>query len=223
VTSTMNKPSSKLSIPKRQGPDKKAETKIDLELVRRCQAGDEAAFSELVTRYQRKVYSIALGMVKNPEDAMDVAQDAFIKVHRYIGNFQGSSSFYTWLYRIVVNLCIDHLRRKGNKAHMEYDERIGRQDQLPEAGAVIGNRLDTNPSKVQGRKELARHISAAVAELPEYHRAVIIMREIEGLSYEEMATATKVSKGTIMSRLHHARQKLKLSLSEYLEGDMVVK
>ena len=219
----MNKLSQKLSINKKALEDKKAETKIDLQLVRRCQAGDEEAFGELIKRYQRKVFSIALGMVKNPDDAMDIAQDAFIKVHRYIGNFQGSSSFYTWLYRIVVNLSIDHLRKASNRGNMEFDEKIGYQNRLAEEGAPVGKRLDTNPSKMQGRRELAVHIQAAINGLPPYHRAVIVMREIEGMSYAEMAKTMEVSKGTIMSRLHHARQKLQQSLSGYLEGDMVVK
>ncbi|MCP4676142.1 MAG: sigma-70 family RNA polymerase sigma factor [Deltaproteobacteria bacterium] len=196
---------------------------MDLELVRRCQADDETAFGQLVERYQRKVFTIALSMVKNPEDAMDIAQDAFIKVHRYIGNFQGSSSFYTWLYRIVVNLCSDHLRRTGKRINMDFDERIGSQSHAEHGNAVVANRLDTNPSKNLGRKELADRIRQAVDALPPYHRAVIVMREIEGMSYAEMAKTMNVSKGTIMSRLHHARHKLQRALGEYLEGDMVVK
>ena len=219
----MNKSFRNLSIPKKEAPDHKVESKVDLELVHRCQTGDDAAFGELVTRYQRKVYAIALGMVKNPEDAMDIAQDSFIKVHRYIGNFQGSSSFYTWLYRIVVNLCIDHIRRTGKRVHMDYDESRGYADQAAQDNPAIGNSMDTTPSKELGRKELAQRIQEALDELPPYHRAVIVMREVEGLSYAEMAKAMNVSKGTIMSRLHHARQKLQRALSAYLNGDMVVK
>ena len=106
-----------MSIHKKEALVQKADEIPDLELVRQFQSGEESAFSELVARYQRKVYSVALSMVKNPEDAMDIAQDSFIKVHRYLGGFQGSSSFYTWLYRIVVNLCIDHLRRSGKRVY----------------------------------------------------------------------------------------------------------
>ncbi len=219
----MNNLSRKLSITKKEAADPKREAKVDFELVRRCQTGDEAAFGELVKRYQRRVFAIALGMVKNPEDAMDIAQDAFIKVHRYLGNFQGTSSFYTWLYRIVVNLCIDHLRRTGKRINVDFDEKIDHRHHMAEGSNVLGKRLDTNPSKMLGRKELAGRIQEAVNALPPYHRAVIVMREIEGLSYAEMAKAMKVSKGTIMSRLHHARQKLQRELSEYLEGEMVVK
>lgn len=219
----MNKPAHKVSKIEKEEPDVKADSKIDKELVRQCQQGDRAAFEKLVSKYQRKVFTVALGMVKNPEDAMDIAQDTFIKVHRYIGNFQGSSSFYTWLYRIAVNLCIDHLRRAGKHMSMDFDEKIGSLSNGPQSDGVMGRRLDANPSKVLGRKELAEHIREAVDTLPSYHRAVIIMREIEGMSYSEMARTMKVSKGTIMSRLHHARQKLQHALGEYLEGDMVVK
>ena len=123
-TPKVNKGDRALSIPKEAVADKKAEAEVDLELVRRCQKGDDAAFGELVSRYQRKVFTIALGMVKNPEDAMDIAQESFIKVHRYIKNFQGSSSFYTWLYRIIVNLCIDHLRRSHKHASVDFDEKL---------------------------------------------------------------------------------------------------
>jgi RNA polymerase sigma-70 factor, ECF subfamily len=218
----VNKPARKLSIPQKETAERQVDSKIDLKLVQRFNKGDDTAFGELVERYQRKVYSIALGMVKNQEDAMDITQDAFVKVHRYIINFQGSSSFYTWLYRIVVNLSIDHLRRSGKRAAMNFDEKTGYQSDTVDENAVMGKRLDTNPVKVLGRKELADHIQAAVEELPPYHRAVIIMREIEGMSYSEMAKTLKVSKGTIMSRLHHARQKLKKALDPYLKGTMTV-
>jgi RNA polymerase sigma-70 factor (ECF subfamily) len=219
----VNKADRVLSIPKEAVTDKKVDAEVDLELVKRCQKGDDAAFGELVSRYQRKVFTIALGMVKNPEDAMDIAQESFIKVHRYIGNFQGSSSFYTWLYRIIVNLCIDHLRRSRKHANVDFDEKLMDRESLPGGPGVISTSLGTNPSRNLGRKELAEQIRLAVDELPPYHRAVIIMREVEGLSYAEMAKAMKVSKGTIMSRLHHARQKLQRALGDYLDGEMMVK
>ncbi|MCU0660862.1 MAG: sigma-70 family RNA polymerase sigma factor [Myxococcota bacterium] len=219
----MNNPTAELSINENQGALEARGDLDDLALVQRCQAGDEAAFAKLVTRYQRKVFTVALGMVKNPEDAMDVAQDAFIKVHRHIAHFQGTSSFYTWLYRIVVNLCIDHLRRGGRHVRLEFDEKIGQIEGSPDAGAVLSSDLNTNPSRCLGRKELAAHIFDAVQQLPPYHRAVILMREVEGMSYSDMAKAMKVSKGTIMSRLHHARQKLQRMLGDYLEGELTVR
>ena len=223
TSTSVNKGARGLSITKKTAADRKAESKIDLELVQRCQKGDDVAFGQLISRYQRKVFTIALGMVKTPDDAMDIAQEAFIKVHRYIGNFQGSSSFYTWLYRIIVNLCIDHLRRSGKFASTEFDERIYANASRGGKGGVLSSGLDGDPSRNLGRKELAEHIQLAIDELPPYHRAVIVMREIEGMSYADMAKAMKVSKGTIMSRLHHARQKLQRSLKDYLQGELVVK
>lgn len=220
----MNNPAPKLSISeKKEAREPVPDRAIDLELVQRTRAGDETAFGELVRKYQRRVYTVALGLVKNPEDAMDIAQDAFIKVHRYLGNFQGTSSFYTWLYRIVVNLSIDHLRKSGKHASADFDERIAPNPSVTDGDELLPSQTDSNPSRCLGRKELAEKILAAVEALPPYHRAVIMMREIEGMSYSDMAKAMKVSKGTIMSRLHHARQKLQKSLGEYLEGEMLVK
>jgi len=213
-----------LSIPKEEAAaERKEEAQVDLELVRRCQSGDDAAFEQLVVRYQRKVYTIALGVVRAPDDAMDISQEAFIKVHRYIENFQGSSSFYTWLYRIVVNLCIDHLRRKNRFISIEIDERTMDKANLDGEGLLLSSSLGSNPGKSMGRKELMEQIQRAVDCLPSYHKAVILMREVEGMSYAEMAKAMRVSKGTIMSRLHHARQKMQRALGEYLDGELTVK
>ncbi len=219
----VNKGRGELSIRQEAATDRKKEAEKDLELVRRCQAGDDAAFGELVGRYQRKVFTIALGMLKTPDDAMDVSQEAFIKIHRYVGSFQGSSSFYTWLYRIVVNLCIDHLRKANRFASGEFDEGTVDRDKVEGERTVLSSNLGNNPSRSLGRKELAEQIQSAVDTLPPYHRAVILMREVEGMSYAEMAKAMKVSKGTIMSRLHHARRKLQRALSDYLDGDLAVK
>jgi RNA polymerase sigma-70 factor (ECF subfamily) len=192
----------------------------DFVLVERCQNGDMGAYSELVNLYQRRVYSIAFSMLKNADDAMDVAQDAFVKVYRYINNFKGTSSFYTWLYRIVVNLCIDHMRRAGKMGNAEFDEKFHDRFIDESAGTVMSTGLNNHPGKNVSRKELANLIDAAIGELPPYHRAVIVMREVEGMSYTDMARALKVSKGTIMSRLHHARQKLQRILGDYVSDEL---
>lgn len=184
--------------------------------------GDHGAFRTLVERYQGRVYSLAFGMLHERQDALDVTQEVFIKVHRYLENFQGSASFYTWLYRITYNLCIDHLRRSGRMQTVDYDDRIQREP-TEEIVEIHPSLVGGNPGKALSRKELARKIQEAIDELPPYHRGVIIMREIEGMSYKEMAEAMKVSKGTIMSRLHHARQKLQRALAPYLEGELEVK
>jgi RNA polymerase sigma-70 factor, ECF subfamily len=193
----------------------------DRDLVRRAQEGDHEAFRALFSRYHRRAYAVAFGVVKNEEDALDVVQDGFVKVHRHIHNFQGTSSFYTWLYRIIMNLAIDHVRRRRNAKGLEYDDRVGRaEDDVAGDGALLPRMMDANPGKTVIRRELLERIQGALEELPEYHRAVILLREVEGLSYEEMSQVLEVPKGTIMSRLFHARKKMQASLSDYMEGDL---
>ena len=199
------------------------ERELDAELVARVQAGDRDAFRELFEKYHRRAFAVALGVVKNKQDAMDVVQDAFIKVHHHIQNFQGSSSFYTWLYRIVMNLSIDHIRRVSRKKGVDYDDTISREGHVAGDGALLPSISDSNPGKTVLRRELSDAIRAALDTLPEYHREVILLREVEGLSYEEMAEVLDVPKGTIMSRLFHARRKMQEQLSEYLQGDLEVR
>lgn len=191
----------------------------DLTLLRRFQEGDQRAFKLLVERYQRKVYAIAYGMVKDRDTAEDIAQEAFVRVHRYIDHFKGDSSFYTWLYRITSNLAIDHLR--SQKARGEaYDEAVqaSESETLPEGG-VLGTRLGTNPQKSALRRELAEKMEEALSQLPEKHREILVLRELDGMSYEDLARVLKIPKGTVMSRLFHARAKMQKLLTGYLEGD----
>jgi RNA polymerase sigma-70 factor (ECF subfamily) len=193
---------------------------IDAELVRRAQAGDHGAFRQLFDRYHKRVYAVAFGVLKNRQDAMDCVQEGFVKVHRHLPGFQGSSSFYTWLYRIVMNLAIDQLRRRKVGRPVEFDDGIRRDSQEPGDDAIVSRMLDENPRKAVIRRELLQRMEAALAELPEYHRKVILLREIEGMSYEEMAEALDVPKGTIMSRLFHARKKMQEALRGYVDGDL---
>ncbi|MCA9580575.1 MAG: sigma-70 family RNA polymerase sigma factor [Myxococcales bacterium] len=207
-------------------PSKAADAPLDPsddELVRRAQEGDEEAFRGLFDRYNRRAFAVAVSVVKNRQDAFDVVQEAFVKVHRHIGNFQGSSAFFTWLYRIVMNLCIDHLRRAKRARALEYDDGIRRStEDLAGDGSLLPRILDGNPRKTIMRRELSQAIEDALDKLPEYHRAVILLREVEGLSYEEMSHVLKVPKGTIMSRLFHARKKMQESLSVYMNGDLEI-
>jgi RNA polymerase sigma-70 factor (ECF subfamily) len=192
----------------------------DLTLVQRVQTGDQRAFKLLVERYQRKVYAVALGMLRDKEEARDVAQEAFIKVYRYLAHFKGDASFYTWLYRITVNICIDSMRRKGSKGneHLEFDESLQLDTAEANLGA-LGTRLGTNPQKSALRRELAERITAAIAQIPEAHRQILLLREVEGMSYEDIARTLEIPKGTVMSRLFHARLKMQKILGEYVEMD----
>lgn len=217
----VNDPREAASKPSEERTDAAPAGPHDRELVQRVQAGDEGAFHELFQRYHRRAYAVAFGVVKARQDALDIVQDAFIKVHRHIGTFQGSSSFYTWLYRIVMNLAIDHVRRGRQAKDLDYDDKVARDStDVAGDGTMLPRILDGNPRKTVMRKELMERILKALDELPEYHRRVIIMREWEGLSYEEMAKELKVPKGTIMSRLFHARRKMQEALREYLTSEI---
>lgn len=187
----------------------------DRRLIVQARAGDDDAFRQLVERYQRKAYSVAYGMLHDRDDAMDVVQEAFVKVHKYLDRFEGTSGFYTWLYRIVVNACIDHLRKAGKARAVEYDDTraadAGTTDEL------LPSTFEADPDRSLARKEIREKVDVALQRLSPIHRAVILMREIEGLSYAEMAAAMECSMGTIMSRLFHARRRMQAALIELLE------
>ncbi len=189
----------------------------DQELVKLTQDGDRKAFRILMERYQRKIYAVAYGFLRNQEDALDVVQEAFIKVHRYIGKFQGNSGFYTWLYRIVANLCIDHIRRKKRHRDVEFDDGIRHDDRESATGTDLTHLTQLgDPRELMRRKEILSAVHESMDHLSDKHRAVIVMREFQGMSYEEMATAMQCSKGTIMSRLFHARKNMQKLLQQRL-------
>ncbi len=168
------------------------------------------------------MFSIAYGMVNNREDAMDLVQESFLKVHNNLGRFEGSSSFYTWLYRIVVNVCIDHIRKTGRRIKVDYDDQILRDGNVEGDDRIRPSVLNVDPVKAQGRKELLEKIRSALDELSPIHKEAIVLRELQGLSYEEMANVMGVSKGTVMSRLHHARKNLQALLQDYVGDDLQV-
>jgi RNA polymerase sigma-70 factor (ECF subfamily) len=173
-----------------------------------------AAFRRLVERHQRRAFAVALSMVRDENDARELVQDAFLRVFKNLGGFQGGSSFFTWLYRIITNLSIDLIRKPGRQT-VDIEEARLDMDDGPDLDFPLLGRFDgTDPTDVVRRREIAARLQTALDALPSYHRAVIVMREIDGLSYEEMAEALSVSKGTIMSRLFHARQKLQRALAD---------
>jgi RNA polymerase sigma-70 factor (ECF subfamily) len=190
------------------------EAEEDRGLIAKAQQGDAAAFRSLVERHQRRAFAIALALVRDENDARELVQDAFLRVYKGLENFQGGSSFFTWLYRIITNLSIDLIRKPGRQL-VDIDEARFESDEGAEAEFPLLSRVDgSDPADVVRRREIAARLQVALDALPPYHRGVIVMREIEGLSYEEMAQAMGVSKGTIMSRLFHARQKLQKALSD---------
>lgn len=186
----------------------------DWELVQRSRAGDRDAFRALVERYQRKVAALALGMLRNPDDAMDVVQDTFTKAFQNLDRFKGDAAFYTWVYRIAVNLCIDVQRREAKMPTAPLEVPAGveepRDSELA-AGQTHGSDPG-DPFRRARDAEIARGIREAVAELTPEHRTVILLREVEGLSYEEISRVLDCPKGTVMSRLHYARKQLQARL-----------
>lgn len=218
VDPSVNSPSEPASKTPNGTPSANAsDREIDAALLGRAANGDTRAFRELVERHQRRANSVAYGLVRNPEDAREVVQEAFIRVFRHRAEFAGQASFSTWLYRIVVNLSIDLLRKRSPGKAVEFDESVD-TDGAPDE--LLPRREGGDPFATLDRKRLVAAMHVALEQLPPYHRAVILLRELEGLSYEEMAETLEVSKGTIMSRLFHARRKMQKLLKEQL-GDEV--
>ena len=180
----------------------------DWDLVRRTRAGDRDAFRELVERYQRKIAALALGMLRSREDALDIVQETFTKAYESLDRFKGDSGFYTWVYRIAYNLCVDHQRRTSKQPSVPL-EGEGAGESLPIL--ADGPRPDEPFDRVRDA-EVARRLHDAIRELTPDHRAVILLRELEGLSYEEISQVLECPKGTVMSRLHYARRQLQARL-----------
>lgn len=184
----------------------------DLELVEKAKLGNVEAFRLLFDRYQRKVFMICYGMVRHREDALDLVQETFIKTYRSLSSFKGESQFYTWVYRIAANTCLDFLRKRKRQAKGEpLAEELGADQETGEQlGTVIAS--PDSPAETLVRKELKEKIERAIDSLPPEHRMVVMLREVEKLSYEEIAKTLGLAIGTVMSRLHYARKKLQEKL-----------
>jgi RNA polymerase sigma-70 factor, ECF subfamily len=180
----------------------------DGELVERARKGDRDAFRELVERYQRKIATLALGMLRNREDALDVVQETFTKAFQSLDRFKGDAGFYTWTYRIAVNLCIDHQRREAKMPLATPDPHESGDRAADPVALLVDGAEQGDPFQRTLDSEIARRLSEAIAELTPEHRAVILLREVDGLSYEEISRVLDCPKGTVMSRLHYARRQL---------------
>lgn len=184
----------------------------EMALVERAASGDKDAYRILVEKYQNRAYSLVLSIVGGREDAEDIVQESFVKAYISLKNFRGESSFYTWIYRVAYNMAIDFRRRVSRRNGVVTEPRLNDQN---ESVQVEGVAQDGDPEKSAERKQLAATLDEAMAQLSEEHRAVIVLREIEGMSYAEIADVLGVSQGTVMSRIHYAKKHLQKALKEF--------
>ena len=177
---------------------------LENEIIQRVLGGDKNAFEGLVLENQKNVYNLALKMTRNEEDALDISQEAFVKAFRQLRNFRGDSRFSVWMYRLTYNLCIDFLRKKPKTStvSLSYEDESG--ETTPLEIPDIRNLPEDNAL----RSEMRKNITDSIGELPLKHREVIVMREISGMSYEEIAATLRINEGTVKSRLARARMKL---------------
>jgi RNA polymerase sigma-70 factor (ECF subfamily) len=182
----------------------------DADVIARARKGDHDAFRVLVERYQERAYGLARRVLRDEEWARDVVQEGFLKVYRSLDRFEGRSSFYTWLYRIVMNLCLDAKRSDRSNRHVEWDETAPLEADPGSADALSPvHREFTGPAGSLERAELREFMARAIEQLPDDARQTLLLREVEGLSYAEIAECLDVPKGTVMSRLHHARRRVR--------------
>ena len=194
-------------------PERQAEADSDMEIVRRVQAGDVAAFDRLILKYRERLYGIIYHMTSNREDAADLAQDSFIKAFQSINRFGGQSSFFTWLYRIAVNSTLSHLR-KGRLRSFFSLERVDSDE--PVSRESIDALTDkTGADRDAFVHELQEKLNDAMQKLSIKHRTVVTLFEIDGLSHQEIAEVMDCSVGTVRSRLHYAKQLLQSELQSY--------
>lgn len=188
------------------------ERQVDQELVERVQRGDKKAFDLLVLKYQRKVVNLVSRYVRNQSDALDVTQEAFIKAYKALPNFRGDSAFYTWIYRIAINTAKNHIVAQGRRPPGS-DLDAGTAEQMD-----IGIRLqeNTTPENQLLQDEIAETVRDAIEALPEDLKTAIKLRELEGLSYEEIASAMSCPVGTVRSRIFRARDAINTKLAPLL-------
>ena len=194
-------------------PERQQEADSDMEIVRRVQAGDVAAFDRLILKYRERVYGIIYNMTSNREDASDLSQEAFIKTFQSIHRFNGQCSFFTWLYRIAINSTLTQLRKARLRSFFSL-ERINSDE--PVSREIIDALTDnTGADRDTFVHELQEKLNDALQKLSIKHRTVVTLFEIDGLSHQEIAEVMDCSVGTVRSRLHYAKQLLQAELQPY--------
>ena len=192
--------------------ERAASREADAEMLRAVLAGDATAYRGLIEKYQGRLYAVVYGMIRNREDARDLTQEAFVKAYRNLQSFRLEAGFYTWLYRIAMNLTIDFARKRKRRGQLaSFDENVAQHD---EDGGIAEIHVEEGPGRLLERKQTLSRIMDAMEELPEDQRQVVLLRELEGLSYKEIAEAMGIPEGTVMSRLFYARKRLQKLLAE---------
>lgn len=186
---------------------------VDQELVERVQKGDKRAFDVLIRKYQHKIVKLISRYIRDPDESLDVAQETFIKAYRALANFRGDSAFYTWLYRIAINTAKNHLVSLGRRPP---DVDIDAEDAVHVDALAALREIDT-PEHMALKDEIEQTIFRAIDELPEDLRTAITLRELEGLSYEEIAEAMGCPIGTVRSRIFRAREAIDAKLKPLIE------
>ena len=191
-----------------------SERDADLELVRRAQRGDRHAFDLLVLKYQRRLARLLSRFIRDPAEIEDVTQEAFVKAYRALANFRGDSAFYTWLYRIGINTAKNHLSVSGRHVVLHTDN----PDEDGEPDDPAGQIADNHPPETEmASRQIIATVNAAVEALPEELRTAITLRELEGLSYEDIAVAMQCPVGTVRSRIFRAREAIAAQLKPLLD------
>jgi len=175
------------------------------DLIQKAKSGDQDAFEQLVLAHQNKVYTICVHMVTDREEAADLAQEAFLKAWRNLSSFQGESSFATWMHRLTTNVCLDYLRKQSRRQNISTAVSLDDED----SGWTEPADHSQDPQVHLEREERKRALTRALQELPEHHRRPLIMREVSGMSYQEIADALDTDLGTIKSRIARARERLR--------------
>ena len=182
-------------------------------LVGRAQQGDVDAYSELVRRYQRKIYALVYHMTSSKEDAEDLTQDVFVKAYGSLGGFKRDAGFYTWVYRIAVNRTINFLKQRKRRVAVSLDDVDEAVERDPDYVELVARE---SPVREASLGELQKKLNDALLTLSEKHRSVVVLHDIQGVPHEEIARMLRVSTGTVRSRLFYARQMLQNELKEFL-------
>jgi RNA polymerase sigma-70 factor (ECF subfamily) len=183
--------------------------------VRRAQAGDLAAYDQLVHQFQERIYGLCYHMTSHHEDAHDLAQDTFVKAWQALKSFKGDSSFYTWIYRIAVNTCLNHLKLRRNRTpHLSLNDLDVQPENDPDLVALVS---DKTPRREANLAELQRRLNEAILKLSEDHRSVVTLHDIQGLPHDQIAKILGVNPGTVRSRLFYAHQQLQGWLADWMK------